>query len=68
LAGKVQHEAIVGPVVDDDYRKIMHMRTKAAAEANSSRVVKLISDKKSKHGSLIATSGNIWDKQTVTIN
>ena len=44
LAGKVEHEATVGPVMDDEYHEILKRRTAAASV--SSRVIKKVLDKR----------------------
>jgi hypothetical protein len=58
VTGRVEHEASAGPVIDDDYRRIMQLRTKNAADETNSRQAQII------HGrdrGLIATAGNQWD-------
>jgi transcription initiation factor TFIIF subunit beta len=51
-------------MIDDDYRRIMQMRTQLAAANNSSRVTKIISDKQAKSKSMVATAGHQWDVQS----
>lgn len=61
----MQHEATIGPIVDDDYRRIMKERTKAAFDVSNSRKSQMMSDKASKQKGMIATQGNQWDVNKV---
>ncbi|KAJ3059024.1 hypothetical protein HK102_010198, partial [Quaeritorhiza haematococci] len=54
IAGRVHHEATIGPIIDDDYRRIMQQRTMKAAQP--ARTVKVLDDKRGKSGLFIAPS------------
>lgn len=57
----MEHEATCGPVIDNDYRRIMQMRTQSAADQSNSRQTQILNGKASNYKNLIATSGNQWD-------
>ncbi|KAH9246925.1 hypothetical protein BASA81_015503 [Batrachochytrium salamandrivorans] len=65
IAGIVQHEAIVSPMVDDDshaayYQRIMKKRTATASAPN--RVVKMMDDTKVEHRRLMGSaSSDTWN-------
>ncbi|KAJ3303714.1 hypothetical protein HDV03_003587 [Kappamyces sp. JEL0829] len=61
IVGTVIHEATVGPVIDEDYRRIMKLRTKLAMEKSSSRHVERMDSKAARDKGLLATAGNRWD-------
>lgn len=61
MAATVIHEATAGPVIDDDYRKIMQSRTKSAMDAINSRTVSVMSNKDSKLKGQVATSKGEFD-------
>jgi hypothetical protein len=46
IAGQIQHEASIGPVIDEDYRRIMQTRTEKAT--TKERFSSLLDEKESK--------------------
>ena len=46
IAGKIQHEATIGPVIDEEYRKIMQERTLDAS--TKTRFAQMMDTKESK--------------------
>jgi transcription initiation factor TFIIF subunit beta len=61
VAGKIEHEATLGPVIDEDYRKIMQSRTANVSASNSSRVVKPMDDKSTKNRRILSSATNSYD-------
>ncbi|KAJ3276181.1 hypothetical protein HDV01_005629 [Terramyces sp. JEL0728] len=60
VAGKVEHEATITPIIDEDYRRIMKARTEISA-AEKKRKIVTIDDREAKKSSLVATGQNGWD-------
>ncbi|KAI8914649.1 transcription initiation factor IIF, beta subunit [Gorgonomyces haynaldii] len=59
IAGKVEHEATVGPIMDDDYHRVMKNRSKEAMEVT--RVAKELDNKDERRARIDFTKAAVKD-------
>ncbi|KAJ3261404.1 hypothetical protein HK103_006012 [Boothiomyces macroporosus] len=62
IAGKVEHEATITPIIDQDYRRVMKARTEISAQEKKRKIV-TIDDREAKKSNLVATGQGGWESQ-----